>query len=108
MRHETMICNTLFTNDKGTVQAVACRIRGEENGKTVKVSPHLFRGNLPLPGEAVYASFEEGQMTEQSGSNYKVLRGGSVTLELPKASTPAEPEAPAKEETTVDEEVPFN
>jgi hypothetical protein len=76
--NEVLIVNTIFTGTKGQPQAVACRIRGEVNGKTIKVAPHLFGQNLPLAGEAVYASYEEGAMRESG--NYRVLTNAKVSL----------------------------
>lgn len=75
--NEVLICNTYFmNNDETKVQSVACRVRGEINGKTIKVSPHLFKGQLPAIGEAIYASYDESHLRESG--NYRVLTNAKV------------------------------
>lgn len=76
MAKEILVCNSVFTSDNGAVQAVACRLRGETNGKTFKVAPHVFKGNIPLPGEAIYADFDKTNVRESG--NYRILSNAKI------------------------------
>jgi hypothetical protein len=96
-----LVCNAVFTSDSGSVQAVACRERGLTDSKTIKVAPHLFKGNIPMPGEAVYVECADNAIQEKTGSNYRTLRIAHVSLELPSDEAHAEEEAPATTKTPV-------
>jgi hypothetical protein len=89
--NSVMICNTIFASDKGVPQTACCRVRGEVNGKSVKIPAWMFGAALPLPGEAVFVS--EGNLEEDTASNYRTLRNGKVSIEVAHEAAPAAPEA---------------
>lgn len=93
MAKEVLICNCVFTSSKGTPTAVAARIRGEVNGKTVKIAPHLFHGDYPLPGEAIFAEYDA---LEDTGGNYRVMRNGKVSIATASEQPPTPP-SPAED-----------
>lgn len=106
MSKQILVVNTIFTSKSGNPTAVACRIRGEANGKTLKVSPHLFKKGLPIAEEAVYAEFEDSDLRESG--NYRVLSNAKIwgigSMESTAAFEQADEAVAAVEEVT---EAPF-
>lgn len=96
---ETLVCNHVAMSKSGTsVQAVLARIRSDVptladgtpnpnfNGKTVRIPPHLFHGELPLPGEAFFAEFDPAKL--ENGNAYRTLRNAKISM-APQGSTAA-------------------
>lgn len=106
-KKEIFAVNAIFSNkNSGRPEFIACRDRIGSDSKTIKI-PAAFFPLLPVPGEVVYATYDESQMTTAVGSNYKTLRGGSFSLSNPDAV--AAPEAPVAQHSSAvsEEDVPF-
>lgn len=76
-RHEIIIVNSVCTSPSGQPQVVLARIRGEQQGKTVKLPPSLFSMGVPLAGEPYFCEFQQEQLEE--GHSYRTLRNAKLS-----------------------------
>lgn len=104
INNEIGIVNAAFLSKNGNLQCYAVRLRGEVDGKSIKISPASVHGRALIAGDVLY--IHSAELENPSNSNYKTMRSGHITFAADDAPT-TEASASTVEDNTLPEDSVF-